>query len=251
MRRLTTILVSTTALFGLISAASAADLRPAYKAPAPVAAPMAYSWSGFYIGGHAGAGWSEGSDSAFIGGGQIGYNWALSPNWVIGVEGDFSGTTFSDSASFATTINGIPVAGSASADLNWIASVRGRLGYTWDRFMLYFTGGAAWADFDASAIATTPGVTITGVSSGTLSGWVIGGGGEWMFAPNWTFGVEYLHYEFDNVDGNATFTGPFGTVSGSFSGSGDSGSVDVVRARLNYKFGDWFGKGKSPVSARY
>jgi outer membrane immunogenic protein len=244
MRRLTTILVSTTALFGLISAASAADLRPAYKAPAPVAAPMAYSWSGFYIGGHAGGGWTDlgitdGSSSGFVGGGQIGYNWALSPSWVIGIEADFSGTSISESASFLVpgfgTLN-------ASADLNWLATVRGRLGYTWDRFMIYVTGGGAWADVDASA--SLAGVTVN--ASGTASGWVIGGGGEWMFAPNWTFGVEYLHYEFDSISGD--ITGP-GFV-GSFSGDTD-GKVDVVRARLNYKFGDWFGKGKSPVSARY
>src|SRR5262249_46942421 len=70
MLRFTTLLSSAALALGLVSAASAADLRPAYKAPAPVAAPMPYSnWSGFYIGGHAGAGWSEGSDSAFIGGG--------------------------------------------------------------------------------------------------------------------------------------------------------------------------------------
>ena len=241
MRRIASTLALTV---GLVGAASAADLRPAYKAPAPVAAPVAYSWSGFYIGGHAGGGWAEDSASGFVGGGQIGYNWQLAPNWVIGIEADISGTSISDSATLV-----VPGAvATASADLNWMASVRGRLGYTWDRFMVYFTGGAAWADIDGSATVTVAGVgTATATASATATGWVIGGGGEWMFAPNWTFGVEYLHYEFDNVSG--TIIAPGTTTAFGFDTS--NGSVDVVRARLNYKFGDWFGKGKAPVAARY
>jgi outer membrane immunogenic protein len=143
-----------------------------------------------------------------------------------------------------TPIGALPVTQDANLDLNWIASVRGRIGYTWDRFLLYFTGGAAWANVDANASATLLGVNVgTASASGTASGWVIGGGGEWMFAPNWTVGVEYLHYDFGSVSGSSIAFGdpaPF---------SVDVGTVDVVRARLNYKFGDWFGK--TPVRARY
>jgi outer membrane immunogenic protein len=220
MRHMAMKVVSAAALsLGLTVAASAADLRPAYKAPAPVAAPYNYSWSGFYIGGHAGVGWSEGDDSGFVGGGQIGYNWQFAPNWVIGIEGDFSGTSLSSGG--GASVAGVTVTG--GADLNW-ADVSG--GGT---VSVAGLGSAAWS------------------ASGTASGWVLGGGGEWMFAPNWTFGVEYLHYEFDHLSG--TVTTPIGGFSGDL-GSG-SGSVDVVRARLNYKFGDWFGKGKSPVAARY
>jgi len=242
MRRHATILVSTIALsLGLISAASSADLRPAYKAPPPVAAPYVYSWSGFYIGGHAGGAWVEHGDSGFLGGGQVGYNWQLAPNWLIGVEGDFSGTTVNGGGFVSAP--GITVTG--NTDLNWLASVRGRLGYTWDRYMLYFTGGGAWADVSGGGTVTVANVgSGTWSAGGTASGWVVGGGGEWMFAPNWSLGVEYLHYHFDHADIS-------GSVPGfNFAGSvsGDLGSVDVVRARLNYKFGDWFGKG---VAARY
>ena len=117
--------------------------------------------------------------------------------------------------------------------MNWIASLRGRLGYTWDRYMLYFTGGGAWADLDGSATLAVTGVgTATATADARASGWVIGGGGEWMVAPNWSFGIEYLHYTFDTVSG--TVNGPAGTASFNFSG-GDA-QVDVVRARLNYKF---------------
>jgi outer membrane immunogenic protein len=253
MSRFAKVLLATTALSaGLTAAAFAADLRarPAYKAPPPVAAPVPYSnWSGFYIGGHAGGGWGEDSDSAFVGGGQIGYNWQFTPNLLIGIEGDFSGTTFSRSQSSVTEVDVgggllLPLAEDSSFDLNWLASIRGRIGYTWDRFMVYFTGGAAWADVNFNSTATIAGLPFgTAAASGSVNGWVVGGGGEWMFAPNWTFGVEYLHYDFGDISGTATALG----ISEPF--SVEVGSVDVVRARLNYKFGDWFGK--APVSARY
>src|SRR5262245_51931728 len=241
MSRFAKILFATTALSASLAAAAiAADLRPAYKAPPPVAAPVPYNnWSGFYIGGHAGAGWSDNSDSAFVGGGQIGYNWQFAPNWLIGIEGDISGSTFSDSTSTTTMqdVGGgliLPVTESGNVDLNWLASIRGRVGYTWDRFLVYFTGGAAWANVDANASLSIQGLGTgaTASASGTKSGWVLGGGGEWMFAPNWTVGVEYLHYDFDSISGTSSIGDPF---------SVDIGSVDVVRARLNYKFGDWFG----------
>ena len=243
MARVTKIVLTAAALsLSSIAMSSAADLRPAYRAPAPVAAPVPYNWSGFYIGGHAGGAWVEDGDSGFAGGGQIGYNWQFAPNWVIGIEGDFSGTSISSGGS--VSVPGVTVSG--GADLNWLASVRGRLGYTWDRFMLYFTGGGAWADISGGGTIAIANVgSTTWSASGTASGWVIGGGGEWMFTPNWTLGVEYLHYEFDNISGTVS------TPGFSFSGdiNGGTGSVDVVRARLNYKFGDWFGK--APVAARY
>ena len=240
MRRVNALLSATTLILSLTGAASAADLRPV--APSAVAAPMPYSsWAGLYIGGHAGAGWFRDGDTAFVGGGQIGYNFQLAPNWIIGIEADISATDLSRSATFVSPGTTLAV----SSDLNWMASVRGRLGYTWDSFMLYFTGGGAWADLDGNARLTVAGVgTSTASASATASGWVLGGGGEWMFAPNWSLGVEYLHYDFDQISG--TVTGPGGTASFNF--GGDKQTVDVVRARLNYRFGDWFGK--APVAYR-
>jgi len=255
----------TLAVLGVFAAASvtpalAADLsRPVYKAPPPIAAPVPlYSWSGFYIGGNAGAGWSghdgetfsvpgvvapfsfgSGHKTGFVGGGQIGYNWQFAPNWLIGIEGDISAADINSSGT--ATIGGAAV--SMSRDLNWLSSVRGRVGYTWDRFLLYFTGGGAWASYDYAANASFAGVTATSSFSNTKSGWVVGGGGEWAFAPNWTVGVEYLHYGFDGTSSSIP------TADGVANFHWKDPSVDVVRARLNFKFGDWFGK--SPVAARY
>src|SRR5262249_54451845 len=151
------IMKRTVAVLGVLAAASvtpavAADLsRPVYKAPPPVTVPaQVYSWTGFYIGGHAGAGWSGdndqsvavpgaiapvtlggNSDAGFVGGGQLGYNWQFAPNWLVGIEGDVSWADISNSG--AATVPGATV--TMSQDLNWLASVRGRLGYTWDTFL--------------------------------------------------------------------------------------------------------------------
>jgi len=248
----------TLAVLGVLAASSvapalAADLsRPVYKAPPPVAAPVPiYSWTGFYIGGHAGAGWSSNDDQSFavpgviapvtlgtssntgfVGGGQIGYNWQVAPNWLLGIEGDASWADVNNSGT--AVVPGATV--SMNRDLNWLASVRGRVGYTWDRFLVYATGGVAWGGYDQGATASFGGVTATTALSDTKTGWVVGGGGEWAFAPNWTLGVEYLHYEFDGT--SASVATPAGTANFAW----NDPSVDVVRARVNFKFGDWFGK---------
>lgn len=110
MRKFILALLAGAALsFALVSSGSASDLiPPAYKAPPGPAAIVAYNWSGFYIGGHAGGTWADtvvsdptgavfappgaGIDingAGFLGGGQLGYNWQAG-SWVLGVQGDGS-----------------------------------------------------------------------------------------------------------------------------------------------------------------
>ena len=126
-----------------------------------------FTWTGFYIGGNAGAGWGGdstsvdldgfnyfaanpvpgevtkvGDDTAFIGGGQVGYNYAFS-NLVAGIEADFSG--------FDIRAAKIPASSKAdwgsdtrvSVEMNWLATVRGRLGVAMDRWLIYGTGGVS------------------------------------------------------------------------------------------------------------
>jgi len=265
------VVVSALGLFVSAASANAADLARRPVAPAPAPLPPAYSWTGFYLGGHAGAGWGNHDGSAvaitgtgttaasgvvgsesnvgFIGGAQGGFNYALTPNWMLGVEGDFTWTDISTSQSAGLlTAGGVAVPGSVAftRDLNWLASVRGRLGYTWDRFMVYGTGGAAWADYDGTAFATLATGAVAGgsVSDKTRSGWVAGGGVEWAipsfwFAGDWTARVEYLHYDFSSDSPSAVFVPGPGTATFSF---GDP-TVDVVRAGLSYKFGSVPGRG--------
>ena len=133
-------------LFGC-SIASAADLavRKAPPPPAPIS-----SWTGFYIGAHVGTGWgttesefsdialriSQTSTNGFLGGVQVGYNLQLSPAVVIGVEGDFSGTSIKGTSPCFVVV-------SCSTDHDWVATLAGRFGVTYDRALFYVKGGVA------------------------------------------------------------------------------------------------------------
>src|ERR1700726_256111 len=133
-------LVLAAAVIAMIAGtASAADLpaKPVYKAAPPVAAPVPFSWTGFYVGGHVGGGWSsdwrgtasqlpspaaagaldlsfsqKGSD--VIAGGQIGFNWQFAPNWLLGIEADLSRVHIhTRSVDTALDLSGAPFQGDA------------------------------------------------------------------------------------------------------------------------------------------
>jgi outer membrane immunogenic protein len=214
--RLATVIGATLLSLGIATSASAADLPR--KAPAPAYLPPAYNWTGFYAGLNAGGGWttSGGNASGFVGGGQIGYNWqAIGSPWVLGAEADFQGATVRNSASspaFGVTVNG---------RMNAFGTLRGRLGYAWDRFMIYGTGGWAYTRTELSASSPFGSVS----DSHWSSGWTAGGGVEWGFWDRWSAKVEYLYV--DSRDTNMLL----GTVpvSGNF-------KFNVVRAGVNYRF---------------
>src|SRR5215475_6884509 len=81
-----------------VSDAADAVRGPVYRGPPPPV-PLFYNWTGLYVGGHLGVGWADGGGSGFLGGGQVGYNYQISPQWVLGVEADIAGTTIKDSVS--------------------------------------------------------------------------------------------------------------------------------------------------------
>jgi outer membrane immunogenic protein len=180
--------------------ASAADLgRPYTKAPAMVS-PMP-TWAGFYLGAMGGYA-SENADvfamKGGFGGGTIGYNWQMS-NLVLGLEADVAGADISAGAT-------IPGFASASAKIDALGTVRGRVGVAFDQVLLYGTGGYAWADTKVSASVLTLGVS----DSKVLNGWTAGAGVEWMFAPRWSLKGEYLYRSFSST----TFASiPFGTLN--------------------------------------
>ena len=196
------------------------DTAPADELPA-----AAYNWSGLYIGGHVGGAWSDGDassrfdevflstfnqsaslhDSSLAGGAHAGYNWAVAQNWVAGIEADFSWTDNSASgtapALFLLTGQVLPGGFAWDRDLNWLASVRGRIGYLiTPPVLLYFTGGIAWSDIDYSASLTEEGVgSWVAAFNETKAGYVLGGGLEWMLSRNWLLRGEYLYYRFDGT----------------------------------------------------
>lgn len=200
--------------------ALAADL-PARTYPAtkaPVAGPGS-SWAGFYIGAMGGYARENADTSPMSGGfagGTLGYNWQ-SGAVVFGIETDAAWANVSASA-------GIPgLIGATDTIRDW-GTVRGRLGYAFNQFLFYGTGGYAWADNRLTVSAL--GLSVS--DSHLHSGWTAGGGVEVMFAPNWSVKAEYLYRSFSS---QTYFAGliPPGVPSGSL--NVNSGQVGV-----NYHF---------------
>ncbi len=210
MKRILLAALATTALCS--ASALAADLpqRPVYKAPVMVA--PAPTWTGCYIGGNIGGAFGtasatenltgaevSGDNSGFAGGGQIGCDYQFSGGFVLGFRELLDYTSNSKSGTFATG----PLAGAvANFDNQWFDTLTARLGYAMQpNWLLYFQGGAAWAH--TSANITFGGVQF-GQTSSTRSGWTIGGGLEWMFAPHWSAFLEGNYMDFGSDDTSVT-----------------------------------------------
>ena len=133
----------------------------------------------------------------FLGGVQGGFDYQFAPNWVIGAEAQYSWLTNGNN-------NGVLFPGGTlvTSNTNQLGSVTGRLGYTWGPALLYAKGGYAWRD------GNNLGVSVAGVPAAFTTngnhkdGYTVGGGLEYMFAPNWSAKAEYQYYNF----GNTTFT---------------------------------------------
>jgi outer membrane immunogenic protein len=241
------VLLVTASLIALGAAAPAvaADLaaRPYTKAPPMIAA--VYDWTGFYIGANGGWGSSrnswdlagfgaEGSHDATGGtvGGQVGYRWQAG-TWVFGVEAqgnwaDFSGSN--QSLQFPAFRN--------HTNVDAFGLFTGQVGYAVNNVLLYVKGGAAVTS-NSYSINNLAGAVIGVTGDDTRWGGTIGAGLEYAFAPNWSVGVEYNHLFMQ--DRTYNFTTPAGLA---FSSERIRQDVDLVTARLNYKFG-------GPVIAKY
>jgi outer membrane immunogenic protein len=202
--------------------ASAADLPRGMPYKAPAAYAPQYNWTGFYLGINGGGAWGN-SDwnglgvSNSPGGGMFGvtagYNWqAMGSPWVFGLEGDVDWTNVKDS-----TVCG---AFTCETKNNWFGTVRGRVGYSWDRFLPYFTGGIAFGDVKANR----PGFA---GSSDTNAGWTVGVGIEGVIAGNWTAKLEYLYADIGDTTCSAAACGTATNVDL---------QMNIVRAGLNYRF---------------
>ncbi len=230
---------------GMTAPAFAADLpaRTYSKAPAHVEAPI-YNWTGFYIGGHIGGAFENnnnfvggvgGSNNGrFMGGGQIGADYQFAPNWVLGIEAQYSWT---GNNSTTVTFAGPPITtfSRTSGDLG---SVTGRLGYTWGPSLLYVKGGYAYQN--SSYTVASAGVPAAfSLNGNQRDGYTVGAGFEYMFAPSWSAKVEYQYY---NFGGTNFVTGPAPLVAaGTF-----RDDVQTVKLGVNYHF-NWGG----PIAARY
>ncbi len=245
MNKVPLLLAAAAATVAAGPAALAADLP--VKAPASTALPYApYNWTGLYVGGNVGGSWgahrhtavtftgatvvSDAKPDGVIGGGQIGYNWQTG-SWVMGLETDIQGSGQKDTISHAIAAGGTET---TSDKLDYFGTVRGRVGYAWDRHLLYFTGGWTYGRGTIDSTTLVAGVTHMATHhNNSTDGWNVGGGWEWAFADRWSARVEYLYVDFgsDSASTRSIVT-PHGTVRVSTNDLTDN----IVRAGLNYKF---------------
>jgi outer membrane immunogenic protein len=226
----------------LASGAQAADMaaRPVYKAP--VAAPV-WSWAGFYVGANVGFASARtnisnpnntffflassnfnSSQSGVIGGLEAGYNWQFN-SVVVGLEGDISAASLSRSTSPGTIA---PPADTFNGNMTALGTVRGRIGWAFDRILIYGTGGVAFADLKDQYVS--PIFPFTATASSSATGWTAGGGVEFALSGNWTAKVEYLHVGFPSRSATVS---PFASTPYIFA---FKDSVDIGRVGINYKF---------------
>jgi outer membrane immunogenic protein len=165
---------------------------PVRQAAFPVKGPVYVSnnWSGPYIGIHGGYGWGSFDATATaldpsggIFGIQSGYNWQVSRNWVVGLESDSSWGGIKDNA------------GANSVDVDAMGTVRARLGYTMDRWMVYGTAGLAWAHAD--------GIYAGNINDRFHLGWAAGAGIEYLITPRWSAKLEYIYADYGSLTDNA------------------------------------------------
>lgn len=249
-------------------------------AAAPLFAPT-YNWSGFYVGGNIGHAFSTidtdatlngiGAPSHFgpfsfahsdqlkfrgtLGGAQIGFNWQASPNWVWGVEADWQASdqkgSVSYSDAYAQSRPGLTSAGSAATSYNtklsWFGTLRGRVGFAWDRLLVYATAGFAYGQVTLAGVTEDNGYTQTsgllapprpfGAAAGfstskVNTGWTAGAGVEGALVNTWSWKAEYLYLDLGSLDLSAP--GPFAPATI----SAHARFIDnIVRVGVNHKFG--------------
>src|SRR5436190_18107035 len=236
-------LLATSTLAALGGQVFAADLpvRTPIKARVIASVPQ-FTWTGCYIGAHVGGGWAHKNfsdpsgvrfaplgqvidvdPSGILGCGQIGCDYQFARNWAVGIDGDFSWADIRGETPD-------PFFGNKNIDArtHWLASATGRLGYTWDHWMLYGKGGAAWAR-DKYDTRNPLLYDFTGSEIGT--GWIVGAGLEWAFWHKWSARLEFDHYDFSNR--TVVLTDPnLGSQVANI-----KQRVETVKLGLNYRFG--------------
>jgi len=186
------------------------------------------------------------TDGTVTGGGQAGYNWQLN-NVVLGVEGDINGGGLSTRTSVpAGGVGGLAGGSNFHASSDYNASIRGRVGYAWNQWLFYGTGGIAFADANLKANfaggtapdgTAVPGSTVS--KSTTLIGPTYGGGVEYALMPNISVGAEYRYtdYGHDTISlGNVATTGAGGAVATAPATSTVGLRDNTVMLKVNYHF---------------
>jgi opacity protein-like surface antigen len=129
-------------------------------------------------------------------GGQIGCDYQFAPTWVVGIQGAASGGNISKTTNFFVpsipASPGITDTASFKSTTDFLASVTGRIGYAWDRWMVYGKGGVAIVG-DRYHADDVQGLYIFDATENRI-GWTAGAGVEWAFDPLWSVKLEYDYY---------------------------------------------------------
>ncbi len=253
---------------GALCVAAAVSVAPAlaadiYRAPeaggykdGPAYAGV--NWSGFYIGVNGGYAFSESATNGNLkatlgtsspalnalepeggfGGGQIGINFQSGRNVVLGVEADIQGSSIKDGATTAYpngTGNYGPLTYRSSYNIDWFGTVRGRLGYAFDRTLVYATGGLAYGnvDYKGDFLFTGTGGTAMLSRNAVQTGYVLGGGIEHKLAPNWSVKAEYQFIDL----GTQTVSHAISNEPGNSVTTSYDANLHTVRVGLNYHVG--------------
>jgi outer membrane immunogenic protein len=287
----------TSGLAGAVFSFAASGVAFAADMPIKAPPPPVWSWTGFYAGPNVGYGWTNnaatlspndplsaallagtngGTDeqplpgsntlrpNGAVGGLEAGYNWQASPNWLLGIEADFSFTDLNGQAAASSIERGAilgipPVVQTVNAQqtTDWYGTVRGRVGWLATPSLLIFgTGGFAYGRVADSAnylvtgglgtgfftlnrggfnaICTIGAPCITGSSTAIQTGWTAGAGAEWMFTPHLSLKAEY---QFVNLGTQiVTFTALVPFIGGrptSFNAA-FCDQIQIVRVGLNW-----------------
>ena len=258
LRRL---LLASAGAIAFAGSAFAADLPspappPVYIPPAPI-----FTWTGIYVGAQIGYAWGtsnvnvtdsfgdfvsfQSNNSGVIGGGHVGYNLQFN-QFVVGLEGDVDGTSLSKTRSGSPFIEGlgsVPVTVSTKADI--MGSIRGRVGYAWDRVLIYGTGGVAFAGVEGTIYGPFGGQVS---ASSTRVGWTVGGGLEYAITNNWSIRAEYRYAQF----GHSSFAADNAFATPGLAALGVIASrttnLNRVEVGVSYKFDT---AAPAPVVAKY
>ena len=197
-QKLPTGLVTAITLLAAGAAAHGADLDVGYPRM-----PLVPLWTGIYLGGNLGGAFSEEravtplgpwspNSSGVFGGGQLGYNFMVAPNWLIGIEGELDASA----AQGTVVIPNMVAAATITSDHRWYGTLDGRLGLSQGPWLFYAKGGTAWINVDYRMTGSFNNVTAMAKATNTATGWTLGTGIEYMWAPGWSAKAEYDYLDF-------------------------------------------------------
>lgn len=230
--------------------AAAADLGLA-----PVAAPV-FSWTGCYAGAHAGGvmashditdpvqlvqdslagpGTTTGvttinlPSTGFIGGGQIGCDYQFDARWVLGAAGEFAGSTLNGSSSMPLPAGFPGDQATVNVKTDFLSSATVRLGYAFDRLLIYAKGGAAWSEDQYVVTGSFQGTPFNFTGIDIRTGATAGVGIAWAAGGPWTVSLEYDYYQFWR--GNVLMSDAVNGVSGPLD---TKQSIQVVKLGVDF-----------------